>query len=239
MQPLVSIIVPIYQVEAYLDQCIQSICSQTYRNLEIILVDDGSPDNCPIICDNWSHLDNRIKVIHKQNGGLSDARNHGLDIATGDYICFIDSDDFISSNYIEHLLNLLIKENAQIAECHYYDYFDTDVIQIDDNKEDLSFFNNIQAIKDMYNFKGFSIMVWNKLYKRELFNNIRFPNGKIHEDVFTTYKVIFNAQKIVQTSKKLYYYRQRKDSISKQFNIKRLDVIDAYKEIESFYKKNH
>lgn len=239
MSYLVSIIVPIYNVEKYLDQCIKSLCSQTYKNLEIILVDDGSKDKCPTICDTWATKDNRIKVIHKQNGGLSDARNYGIENANGEYICFIDSDDFISPDYIQILLNNLLKENAQIAECQYYDYFDEDKILIDHENEDITILSNLQALRSMYNFKGFSIMIWNKLYKKELFNNIRFPKGKLHEDVFTTYKLIYKSEKIIQTSKKIYYYRQRQNSISKQFTEKRLDVIDAFKEIDDFYTEHN
>lgn len=222
MQPLISIIIPVYKIEKFIDKCINSIISQTYQNLEIILVDDGSPDNCPNICDKYAKMDNRIKVIHKPNGGLSDARNAGIDICKGDYIGFVDGDDYISENMYEHLLEHCIKYNADIAICGIY--------AIDEDYNNLSIYNpmiynqitlsNIQALRHLFltfdvNFE----VAWNKLYKRDLFfnkDNIRYPYGKLHEDTYTTYKLLYYANNIAVFNEPLYYYVQRNGSIMKR-----------------------
>ncbi|MBV4417258.1 glycosyltransferase [Clostridium tyrobutyricum] len=239
MNPKITVIVPIYNVEKYLHKCIQSIINQTYPHLEIILVDDGSPDNCGSICDDYSLKDDRIKVIHKENGGLSDARDVGLDNATGDYVSFIDSDDYISKEFYEVLINLIIKYNADIAQCEfleiYEDYTYNEVkIYIDQN---INILNNIEALNNLFNENYVNtVVVWNKIYKRELFKNIRYPKGKVHEDEYTTYKLLFNAEKVVLTSKKMYYYLQRSNSImGKGFNIKSLDKLEAYHQQILFY----
>lgn len=237
---LISIVVPIYNVEKYLKNCIDSIIKQTYTNIEIILVDDGSPDNCGKICDEYKEKDNRIKVIHKQNGGLSDARNAGIDIATGEYIAFIDSDDYIEENYIEVLYNLCVKNDVWLSECDYERINSDDKIEMKQNRE-----SNIYTGKEMSRrlySKDFirTIVVWNKLYKREIFKSLRFPKGKINEDEFTTYKIFYNLDKVAVTSEKLYYYRYSPDSImNRKFNKKRLDLIEALEERIEFYKEKN
>lgn len=210
--PLISIIVPIYNVELYLRRCLDSVLNQTYTNLEIILVDDGSPDGCPQICDEYAVKDKRIIVIHKENGGLSAARNAGLDICKGEYISFIDSDDWVSEKYIETLFNISTKENADIAIGEY--------ISTSGNilKEQNSIFTKAFSSKEAL-FRLFSknnttyTISCAKLYKRELFSSLRFPIGKYHEDEFTTYILFYNSKKIVYTSEILYYYYQRAGSI--------------------------
>lgn len=222
MQPLISIIIPVYKIEKFIDKCIKSIISQTYRNLEIILVDDGSPDNCPSICDEYAKIDNRIKVIHKSNGGLSDARNAGIDICKGDYIGFVDSDDYISENMYEHLLEHCIKYNADMSICGIYaineDYSNPSIYNPMIYKE--TTLSNIEALRHLFltfdvNFE----VAWNKLYKRHLFfnkDNIRYPYGKLHEDTYTTYKLLYYANNIAVFNEPLYYYVQRSGSIMKR-----------------------
>lgn len=230
----VSIIVPVYNVEKYLDKCIDSIVKQTYKNLEIILVNDGSTDNCLAICNKHKQQDKRIIVVDKENGGLSDARNIGIEIATGKYIMFIDSDDWIDSNMVGRLHTLITKSNACIAQCDFIKvYNDENVFFNNENKNiNIKVMDNREALLNIYENHGVkSIVTWNKIYKKELFDYIRFPKGKIHEDEFTTYRLFDKCKKVIDTNEIMYYYRQRDGSIMKSdFSIKRLDAIDAIKE---------
>lgn len=239
---LISIIVPIFNVEKYLKQCLNSIINQTYRNLEIILVDDGSPDNCGSICDEYAKQDSRIKVIHKNNGGLSSARNSGLDIANGEYISFIDSDDYVAENFIETLYKLCKDNSVEIAECGFL-RFPNDNKDKQEEKKEIKIFNKIEKIKHLYdiNLATRTVVVWNKLYKRNIYKDIRFPEGKINEDEFTTYKALYKCEKnIAITNEKLYYYRYNEESImGRSFNIKRLALLDALKERRDFFIKNN
>lgn len=238
MSELISIIVPIYKVELYLKRCIDSILKQSYKNLEIILVNDGSPDKCGEICDDYSRIDNRIKVIHKKNGGISEARNSGIDISHGAYITFIDSDDWINELYIEELYCILNKSSADISICSYIKTTNNEF------KDNFLFkmiyeYSNIEALEQFTDkFYVQMVIATGKLYKRTLFEGIRFPIGKIHEDEFTTYKLIFKAKKIVLTTAQLYYYWQREDSITGVgFSINnRLDGIEAFIERAEFFK---
>lgn len=207
---LISVIIPVYKVEKYLDKCIQSVINQTYSNLEIILVDDGSPDNCPQLCDDWANKDERIKVIHKKNGGLSDARNAGLDIAIGEYIAFVDSDDYIESDMYECLLDKIIKTQSQMAICNF-EYVDTDgnITTLNTMGQDCCF-SSRQILADWCgNDLVYYVVVWNKLYSRKCWENIRFPVGKIHEDNFVMYKLFFTCNRIVCSKTKKYNYVQR------------------------------
>ena len=227
----ISVIVPVYKVEAYLDECVNSIVNQTYKNLEIILVDDGSPDNCPKMCDEWSKKDSRIKVIHKKNGGLSDARNAGIDVSTGDYISFIDSDDYIEKNMYEIAITTMKEESAQIFICgRYYLYGEKKEIQQQQNVKVIM--DNVEALDKMNTFCYYDVAAWDKVYKKSLFDGIRYPVGKLSEDWFTTYKVIDRATKVVYDSAPLYVYRQRANSITHSGNKKiNEDCIDASKEV--------
>lgn len=232
MNPLISIIVPIYKVEEYLEKCIESILAQSITNFELILIDDGSPDECGKICDFYESKDNRIKVVHKQNEGLSAARNSGLNIAEGDYVGFVDSDDWIHKEMYEILLTLLIDNNADIAQCEFIRTFDEEESVDNSQRNTIETFDNNESLKNIYNKKAISTVVsWNKLYKRELFEYIRFPKGKIHEDEFTTHKLLYKSKKLVYTNKVLYFYRQTPNSImNSKFNKKRLDILDAMQE---------
>ncbi|MFT8342950.1 MAG: glycosyltransferase [Clostridium beijerinckii] len=235
---LISVIVPVYNVEKYLPQCIDSILNQTEKNLEIILVDDGSLDNSGKICDEFSKRDDRIIVIHKKNNGLSSARNAGLEIARGNYIGFVDSDDWLDKTMYEVLLKLLKENNSDISCC---DFFKTangnDSIPHIDN-EIINSYNNLESLNNFYNgLYTQTVVAWNKLYKRELFKDISYPIGKIHEDEGTTYKLYYKANKITYTNRPLYYYRITPNSITtSKFNKKRLDIIYVYDEKVKFIK---
>ena len=246
--PLISVIIPIYKVEQYLNKCIDSVIRQTYKNLEIILVDDGSPDNCCIICDEYKKKDCRIKVIHKNYGGVSSARNIGLNICSGEYISFIDSDDFVDENFILDLYNNMLSNDVDIVECRFAEFeksVDIQLIKENCRKTGMNS-NNFNVFtgremqirlfdKDYVNH----VVVWNKLYKRSIFESLRFPNGKIHEDEFVTYKAFSKASNILVLEKINYFYRIHANSImGSKFSRKRLDVIDAYEEKKLYYKQD-
>ena len=217
MNPLITVIVPIYNVEKYLDKCVESILNQTYKNLEIILVDDGSPDNCPKMCDDLAKKDSRIKVIHKENGGLSSARNAGLDVMTGEYVIFIDSDDYFELNALEVLYNAVVDNNCDMAVGRY-------VMVYDNEPDKTEFTDKVYLYTNSEYIKSFSIGLNNrssvnmiisccKLCKKNVFSDVRFPLNKIHEDEFVIHKICYNCNKIVLVDECLYYYVQRTDSI--------------------------
>ena len=238
MNELITIIIPIYKVEYYLGRCVDSVLAQTYKNMEIILVDDGSPDRCGELCDEYAKMDARIKVIHKKNGGLSDARNKGIDIAKGEYITFLDSDDWIHEKYIETLYKLLKDTHSDISVCNFIKTSNEDV-QLS-TAEEVFEYSKLQALEELLGRYYVQLTTaWGKLYKRSLFENIRFPVGRIHEDEFTTYKLIYNADKVALTTAELYYYWQREDSImGVGFNQKGfMDALDAFEQRAMFYKK--
>ncbi|MBS4198412.1 glycosyltransferase [Bacillus sp. FJAT-49732] len=251
MTPKLSIIVPIYKVEKYLPKCIDSILAQTFTDFELILVNDGSPDNCGRICDEYAKRDKRIIVIHKENGGLSSARNAGIKVARGKYIGFVDSDDFIDKNkYHILLLN---------AELHSSDVVVCDVIKVNVNKIDelneqenknyhVKHFTNIQALNELYNsidniFDSMGqkaerwIFAVNKIYKRSLFYSLKFEEGRIFEDEYIAHKIYYQCTKITSISAKLYYYVQRPDSIvNTNFSTKKFDRVYALKDRSDFFK---
>lgn len=209
---LISIIIPVYKVEKYLEKCIQSVINQTYENLQIILVDDGSPDNCGKICDEYAQKDHRIEVIHKSNGGLSDARNKGLEIAKGEYIGFIDSDDYIESDMYEVLYNLLKQYNADVSICNFYTV-SQGKIAIKNAENGIKEYNRIEILKEVLLDNNIQSYAWNKLYKKELFDEIKYPVGKKYEDIGTTFYLLEKCNKVVVTEKPEYYYINRQDSI--------------------------
>lgn len=237
---LISIIVPIYNVEKYLNRCIDSIINQTYKNLEIILVDDGSTDNSGKICDKYAEKDKRIKVIHKKNGGLSDARNSGIEVEKGKKISFIDSDDFVEKTFIENLYKWMKQYDVDISCCDSDIFFDdkSNFYNSENYKNISKVYEKFDALK-YSNIQGyFGIAAWNKLYKSELFKDVRYPIGKICEDWRTTYKLIEKSKKLYYNSTPLYHYRQRKNSITKKKEIT-YDALDAVNEvIEHFKEKN-
>lgn len=209
---LISIIIPVYKVEKYLEKCIQSLINQTYENLQIILVDDGSPDNCGKICDEYAKKDHRIEVIHKSNGGLSDARNKGLEIAKGEYIGFVDSDDYIEADMYEVLYNLLKQYNADVSICNFYTV-SQGKIAIKNAENGIKEYNRIEILKEVLLDNNIQSYAWNKLYKKELFDEIKYPVGKKYEDIGTTFYLLEKCNKVVVTGKPEYYYINRQDSI--------------------------
>lgn len=243
MKDKVSIIIPIYKVEKYLDECIKSVVNQTYDNLEIILVDDGSPDSCPVICDEWASKDSRIKVIHKENGGVSSSRNAGLDVSSGEYIMFVDSDDTIHPKMVEILYKVLVQEKCDISMCNWKKvsditspnnaYYSSDKFKITsfegDNVFALLFNSNLPLISAL----------WAKLYKSEFFKNIRFPLGKIHEDEKVIPEILNMCHKLSYIDYKMYNNTQRDDSITGEpFSKKRLVVLDILKERIEFVNEH-
>lgn len=218
MEELISIIIPVYKVEEYLNKCIDSVINQSYKNLEIILVDDGSPDNCPQICDEYSRKDNRIKVIHKKNGGQSEARNCGLDIAKGKYIGFVDSDDYIKEDMFEILYKNMINYDADISLCNIIKIKKKSNENVE-NYDEIEIYNSSDSIKQLLK-QHITNYLPNKLYKREIWEEIRLPEGKILEDMDVMYRLIEKSNKIVATNKTEYYYFIRKDSSISQINTK-------------------
>lgn len=222
---MISIIVPVYNVEKYLRRCIDSILSQTYRDIEVILVDDGSTDSSPAICDEYGEKDSRITVIHKPNGGLSDARNSGINIAKGEYLGFVDSDDYISSEMYEKLLSNAEKHKADIAVCNAELVQEGKSAEFKENDGVRVYDGN--ATYAMICQRAFTVNAWNKLYRRELFDTVRYPVGMLYEDLATTYKLTELSQKVVVLEQELYAYVQRAGSIMNEtrFMIKKDKVL--------------
>lgn len=230
--PLISIIVPVYKVEKYLKQCVESILAQTYRNFELILVDDGSPDTCPALCDEFAKVDPRVIVIHKTNGGLSDARNAGLDVAHGEYVGFVDSDDFIAPNMYKVMLHAAKENNADFVLCNYMrvDQCGAQIVGAEEQQyaTNQTYGKNEFIHELLQPYGGYYVVAWNKLYRKSLFHDLRFPVGKQHEDEYVIHHIIGNSEVIASVQDCLYYYRQREDSImARGFSIKSMDYGDA------------
>jgi len=225
--PLISVIVPVYKVEAYLDKCISSIVNQTYTNLEIILIDDGSPDNCPAMCDAWAEKDSRIKVIHKENGGAGLARNVGIDIAQGEIISFIDSDDYIALHMYEHLIKLM-NDDVDIAECELLETESDDAPLEMGADAAVLCCTAEDALLHHIQDRIFRQTPPNKLYRRSTIGDIRFPVGNRIDDEFFTYRVIANCRKLAHSDRRMYAYRQQSSSVMHlSFALSRLQAIDA------------
>ncbi len=244
--PLISIIIPVYNVEKYIDKCIMSVLQQTYTNIEIYLVDDGSTDKSGSICDQYAKKDSRIIVIHKENGGLSSARNAALDVIHGEYITFVDSDDFVSDNYVAFLYEILQKESADVSVCQMFEFFDETGLS-DDNLHKTEIVNPMSSKEAITKFllqKNLYASAWGKLYRKEIFEQIRYPVGYYYEDMAIIHKIFMLANRIAYSESQNYYYRQRKDGIMRQkFNSKKLhriivaenikaDVLKVYPELE-------
>lgn len=224
--PLISVVVPVYRVEQYLDRCLQSITGQTYQNLEIILVEDGSPDNSGAICDAWAEKDNRIRVIHQKNSGGGAARNAALDIASGQLLAFVDSDDYIAPHMFRHLYDLMA-EGADVAECDYLEIFDNDAVFPEGNTAATEY-STEQAMVCHIRDTEFRQLIWNKLYRMELAEGVRFPVGTKIDDEYFTYRLLANAKKLVRSNRICYAYRQQESSVMHQkFSLKRVESLDA------------
>lgn len=235
---MVTVVIPVYNVEKYIERCIESIIAQTYTDIEIILVDDGSTDGSGKICDKYADLDSRIIVLHQKNQGLSGARNAGIDIARGEYITFVDSDDFVHVQMIEILLNAIIEDESQISICSY-----------EVGSEDSLFFadSTIRVHTKIYSGRELLLYPPNnmainiacaKLYNKKLFENVRYPVGKLHEDDFVTYKLLYGSAKVSLVMVDLYYYYQRENSITSQrVSIRNFSYLEAILQQAEFYKK--
>lgn len=235
-----SIIVPVYNVERYIEKCVNSIMNQTFKEFELILVDDGSTDSCGVICDKYANLDPRVKVIHKKNGGLSSARNVGIKMSSAKYIAFVDSDDWIDEKMYEIMYKIMEKnENIDIVQCGYIDAESED-IEIETNYNSIEFevMDKKLALKNIYGLNAKeNVVAWNKIYKYHLFNEISFPEGKIHEDMFTTHRLLYKSNQVAFINEKLYFYRKTPNSITNsKFNVKKLDLLEAFKDRMIFFK---
>lgn len=231
---LISVIIPVYNVEKYLRRCIDSVLAQTYANLEIILVDDGSQDNSGAICDEYKEMDDRIVVIHKENGGLSSARNIGLDVAQGEYIGFIDSDDYIEKDMFEYLHNLLTKSDADISTCGIVDCYANSTNYYKKTKGQIVV-NRIDAIRHMMEAKIVSVHAVNKLYRKDLFLELRYRENKTTEDGFIIVDLLERTEKVAIGFEPKYYYIHREGSItSRKISGHLFDVIEAYE--YNYYK---
>lgn len=235
----ISVIIPIYNVADYLPACLECVIAQTYKNLEIILVNDGSTDSCPQICEEFAANDDRIKVVHKINGGLSDARNAGFQVASGQFISYVDSDDLLSLVFYEKLLNALLENDADIAECDYIKFeTEQDLINYNTALQPAEIYTTEKSLELLMN-EQLKQVVWNKLYRKQVVAGIEFPIGKINEDEFWTYRVFGNAKKVVQIQDALYFYRQQTGSImGKKYSLKRLDGLQALEERIGYMHEN-
>lgn len=239
-KPLISVIVPVYKVEKYLDCCIESIIKQTYQNLEIILVDDGSPDSCPMKCDEWAKRDARIRVIHKENGGLSSARNTGIDIATGSYFSFVDSDDYIEKEMLKTMLSASERFRAEITCCG------RKLIISEKEKipmhclEREKIYTREQAMKEVLMGREIEEAAWDKLYRADLFKDIRYPDGEINEDIVTIGPLLAKCNTIVHVGKAFYNYRLNQNSITKSgYNEKKSIYLEHMRQVQHYCTANY
>ena len=242
MNELISVIIPVYKVEKYLSKCIDSVLNQTYSNLEIILVDDGSPDNCGVICDEYAKNDNRIKVIHKENGGQADARNIGIGIATGEYVAFVDSDDYLNKKMYEVLYNLSKEQKADAVFCELQRFSEDEIVNEDCNSNhEIKVLTKVEALDEILFNDNVGNYLMPKLYKRNIIEGIYFPKGRMYEDVATLFKMIDRTEKVVYTTQKLYYYLYgRVGATTSTFTPKKiLDSLQSYYEQYDFINSNY
>lgn len=231
MKPAVSVIVPVYKVEQYLDKCVQSILDQTFRDFELLLVDDGSPDKCGEMCETWAKKDGRIRVIHKPNGGLSDARNAGIGQASGDYLLFVDSDDWIEKDMLATLYGLIREADADMACCNFRSVNEDGTQHWDDAVITPGVWTEEDFWKQFFssNAQTYCNVAWNKLYKKELFDTVRYPVGRINEDVYILYDLVSQCKKIAATDQIGYYYLFRAGSImNRSGSLRKLTNPEAY-----------
>lgn len=240
-QPLISVIIPVYKVEEYLDRCVQSVRKQTYTNLEIILVDDGSPDNCGAMCDALAQTDGRIRVVHKENGGLSSARNAGLDIMQGEYVGFVDSDDWIEQDMIEFLYDRMCRENAQISCCGIALCDDDKVLSyMNPNLLDEETLLTKDALRELTYNQRITNSVNDKLYQRTVFDKLRFREGILYEDAQIQPFCIDGVTKVTYAARPMYCYYQAGTSILRsKFSPRRLDMIRWSEERIEFFREKY
>ena len=228
---LVSVVVPVYNTEDFIDRCLDSIVNQTYKNIEILVIDDGSRDSSSKKCKEWEEKDNRIRFFHKENGGLSDARNFAIDRMNGEYVTFIDSDDFVTNDFVETMLNLIQKNDSDISVCINTLYYEDGTLKHaypNHNGKKIITKSNFEMLEEMLYQKSFDTEACIKMFKSELFDDVRFPNGKLYEDLDTVYKIFLKSKKISYINKEMYYYFKRSSSIvGKPFDKKDMYIIEA------------
>lgn len=224
---MISVIIPVYNVEKYLDRCVRSVLNQTYGDMEILLVDDGSTDGSGAMCDAYQNMDVRVHSIHKQNGGLSDARNYGIDRAGGEYLFFVDSDDWIHVRTLEILHEKMKEHHADIAVCEYREVTEeeepTDILLGDVT---CTVYQNREVFRPLFEKNTKTVVAWNKLYRREVFEDIRYPKGKLHEDEYVIHRLLYRAGSLVWCEVPLYYYLKRSGSITG--NMKKQNILDGW-----------
>lgn len=243
LKDLVSIIVPIYNVEKFLPRCIESICNQTYENIEILLINDGSTDESEQICVDFMARDPRIRYFLKENGGLSDARNYGIERACGKYLAFIDSDDFVESDFILRLYDALVQQNASVAIAGFSKVDENGTILKKEQLENEELvLTGREVCKKLHSEKGqVFVVAWNKLYKKELFTNLKYAKGKLHEDEYLAYQLFYEIERIAIVEEFLYYYVERRESITRtQMTDLRFECLIEYQllRIDFFNSKN-
>lgn len=233
----VSVIIPVYNVRKYLRRCIESVLEQNFDDYEIILVDDGSTDGSEEICNLYKNKHDRVRVYHKENGGLSDARNYGIDKSKGKYLAFIDSDDYIAYDYLSTLYTMIVKNQVKIS-CVSSHKVKTDELafskEVDTDEVDV--LSNINTLKRVFKRDDVSVSAWGKMYDRELFNEIRYPKGKLYEDLYTTPYLIEKSEKVALSRSKKYYYYVRKDSITKRtISNKDYSIFEALQNLVDYF----
>ncbi len=236
MRDLISVIIPVYKVENYLCRCVDSVLEQTYTNMEIILVDDGSPDNCPVMCDEYARQDSRVKVIHQENAGLSGARNAGIDMAQGQWLAFVDSDDYLAADFLERLYQACVDTGSSLSVCRW-EYVRGETIP-EHGTGETRVYTGREMLANLYVPDGaYFVVAWNKLYRKELFEDIRYPLGRIHEDEATTYRIYDKVKKAAYVDRSLYGYFVTPVSITRGFNPKRMDWVTAVAERLDFFEQ--
>lgn len=237
---MISVVVPVYNVESCLEKCVESILAQSYTDFEVLLIDDGSTDSSGKICDEYTLKDNRISAYHKQNGGLADARNYGIARAKGDYITFIDSDDYILKNYLDALYGMLIDNGADISSIRLLTVFDTEHSTEPVQLNEVNVTDSEDGIRRMLLRRPIGVSACGKLYKKALFDGVAFPVGRLYEDMICTPYVFAKAKKVAYSDTRMYCYFQRKGSITNnRFTDKNLQMFDGLNEIKSFVEKNY
>ena len=239
---IVSLIIPIYKVSDCLPRLLDSVLAQTHKDLEVILIDDGSPDSSGMICDEYAKKDPRFKVIHKENGGVSNARNSGLDVASGDYIAFADGDDYLAEDYIGYLLDLCTGNNADMSCCAWTLDIDGQLKKCSFRKNEPGLYTgNLEAMRAMLTTRLLSSSVWGKMFKRSLFGNVRFPDGSnYYEDDATMYRLVANAGSVAIGGDSKYFYTLRNDSmIHRSFNDNNFKMIEVFEKRCAFIEKNY
>lgn len=240
--PLISVVLPIYNVEKYLCRCVDSVIAQTYKNIEIILVDDGSPDRCPEICDEYAKKDERVRVIHRQNGGVSAARNTGVEAASGKYISFVDPDDYVTDDFLSFMYEIAVKYSADIVSCGAVDVYPSGKTAFHAPDKELHIMDSHEALERICYNDGFYITLWDKLFKASLFDGIQFTEGKLFEDTGTTYKLVDKADKIAACCEIKYYYVISKDSTSittSAFKMSKLDYVEMADEMADYITEKY